>query len=162
MKKYVLHFIALLFIAASFTSCDTAKWPLDEQPSIKIDKRLLGQWRVKNKHEEFTLIKENDYSYTVLYKDWRNGDLQKFGAFLSDVEGAKFLNVHIKDEKAEGYLLVRILDINTTTNIVKACTVTDSLFQVMTEPGDVRRRVTEHVNDPKYYVDTTYFYRIVR
>ena len=158
MKRYIAYCITtILFIAAS---CDSARYPIDNPPSVKIDVRLLGTWKEKGKREEFTLIKQNDNEYTILYRNRRHDDIEKYPAFLSSVENTEFLNVCLPNEEGKEYIFLKIIEINPIRNVVTVAGVSDSTMKYITDAAGIRDRITQNLNNPAFYSDTTYFYRI--
>ncbi len=159
MKRHLQYIFAFLFIVL-VAACDTARFPIDPTPNVKVDTRLLGTWRAKGKHEEFTLIKQTDYTYLILYRNRKHDDMEKYPAFLSMVDSASFLNISSQDDSTSGYFFMRILNVNYIKNVVTAVSLSDSTLKDITEPAGVRERITQNLNNPAFYSDTTYFFRI--
>ena len=164
MKRYVEYITAFLFIGL-FASCEPAKYPIDDHPLVKIDTRLIGKWKVKGEKDEYILSKDGksvnvDYKYLVLNKDPKTGKVDKFSAFLSEVGNAKFLNVFFKEDTIEGYIFLRILDINAAGTTARIATIADTTLKYITNATEMRERFTNRLNDPTFYNDTTYFYKI--
>jgi len=157
----ILILTAVILLGIILPSCETAKFPIDSPPNVKIDNRLLGTWRANGKHEEFTLLKQSDNEYLIMYKNKRHNEFDKYPAFLSNVDGATFLNIFSNDDKeAPGYYFLKIIDINTRKNEVTIANVVDSTIKTIAEPAGIRERISKHLTDPAFYSDTTIFFRL--
>ena len=159
MKTY-LQYSSILLLSLLFAACDTAPYPIDRTPNVKVDTRLLGNWKMKGRPEEYTLIKYTDYKYMILYKDRRRNDIDKYPAFLSDVDSVKFLNITSEDDSTAGYFFLRIININPIKNVVTVAGLKDSTLKDITDPAEVREHISKNLNNPAHYGDTGYFYRI--
>lgn len=159
-------FSRLLPIALAFllVGCDLSTYPIDEPAAVKIDARLLGKWKEtkkKGKSDLYTLTASNDYHYLVtILQHGNKHDAQRYDAFLSDVDSARFLNVLYKDDSVSGYLLLRILNINAAGNTVTTTVVKDSTMQYLTSSTAVREKVRAHLNDAAFFGDTVRFFRV--
>ncbi len=162
MKNF-LKFNLLIAFLAVLTGCDLSKYPIDDHPVIKNDTRLLGKWREKEKKEKsdlYTLTKKSETSYLVTMKEYGMKRTLKYDAFLSDVNNVKFLNVLYKDDSANGYLFIRLLDINSSGNQTTAAAVSDSMMKYVSSSAAVRERVRENLNNPAFYSDTIHFEKV--
>ncbi len=102
-----------------FISCESyAPVPIDDKPIVKIDKRLLGIWKMledTDKHNYFVIETLDSYRYNMTYMN-RGGDnrgLEHFPGFISDVNKVKFLNITYRDrsKKTGSYFFLKILQI---------------------------------------------------
>ena len=156
----VLPLLTLLTLA----SCDLSTYPIDDHAVIKTDTRLQGKWKEKEKKEQsdlYTLTKKNDNTYLVTVKEHENNKRTlKYDAFLSDVNNVRFLNVLYKDDSANGYLFIRILNINPTGNIITATAISDSMMKHVGSSAAVRERIRENLDNPSFYSDTLHFIKV--
>jgi len=150
MTKYLLSAVIIPLFA---TGCAVSNYPIDKQPVVKADPRLEGKWRqlIKDTNAVYIVKKKDDYEYSVTIKgtDW---DKMKLNAFLSEVDDALFLNVY--DNKDSGYILARILNLNTAANEIMLTMVDDSTMKYLNGSVEVRARIAGNLNNPSYYTDT--------
>jgi hypothetical protein len=107
MKKKLFF----LFIAASsllFMGCPyNAEVPIDES-SVKIDSKLLGNWESKSSTTyKYAVTRADDKTYRIEKKS--ETDTSFYKAFLSDVDGVKYLNIMPDDAStSKSYYFYRI------------------------------------------------------
>jgi len=115
--------------------------------------------------------KRKDYPYQLTYFDHHgiNPHFQTFDATESIVKGKRFLNVYYHHvpldskgnrlgEEEEGYLLVRLLQVS-NKSIVTAM-VADTTLKYAQSAAEVRKKVTNGLNNSHYYSDTMHFYKV--
>ncbi len=160
MKRFTpfYAFCAIILLAG----CDLSKYPIDATPQVKVDNRLLGSWSEK-KNEPLTIAvivkKADEYKYTIITYDKKKKDQQVLTAFMSDVDKSSFLNVYGKNDSADGYLFLRILDINAAANKITVATVSDTMMQYLKSAPETRAYVQKHMNERSFYSDTGYLYK---
>jgi len=167
MKPHIL--LAAAIVAVLFlTSCSDAKYPIDNTPSIKVDQRLMGTWKAKEKRGNklvtdndvlYMMNKQNDYEYMVILKTNKKKDAETTTAYLSDVNKSLFLNVYVKGDTA-GYSFFRILDIDAKGNKVTVASIADTTMNALTSSAQVRERITKNLNNPLFYKDTVYMFKV--
>jgi len=160
--KNSFRFFLFFFLVIIAASCDLSKYPIDDPAQVKVDTRLLGKWKVKNKSgadEVYQLSQQNEFKYLVT-KIEKKKPTEKHTAFLSNIDNALFLNVYCNDSGNEGYYFLEILDIDPKTNAIKVTSVTDSTVKYLYSPGEVRRWLTENLNNHMIFGDTTLFTKI--
>ena len=161
MKKY-FQFFVLVFL---LTGCHLSKFPIDESPAVKIDARLLGNWSDKTKDgDQYILSRKNDYQYNVLIKEKKGKKADKpetYIAYLSTVNSSTFLNVHGKDDDSgDRYLFIRILDLDANGKKMKMTSVADTTMEDLNSSLEVRSYITKNMDNPAFYHDTTWFYKV--
>lgn len=158
-----LFLCCLLLALFGLESCELSDYPIDTQAVIKTDARLLGKWKEKEKKGQsdlYTLTKKGENRYQVTVKEYELKRTLKYDAFLSDVNNVPYLNVLYKDDSANGYLFLKILDINAAGNLITATSVSDSMMKHMHSSAEVRERIRQNLNNPKFYNDTLHFYKV--
>lgn len=162
MHNYFKFCFSLLLITI-FAGCDLSKYPIDDPAVVKIDTRLLGTWSEHkgDLSETYTLTKKDDFYYTVTEKNKKEKP-KKYIAYLSEVEHTRFLNVYCKDEKdsTDGYLFIKIIDLNVAKKTATAVSIKDSTMKYLTSTAQVRERITTNLNNPTFYGDTAYMYKV--
>ena len=170
MKQYALITLALVAISL-LASCRDARYPIDAVPVMKIDTRLLGNWKAKDqkKHTKndvvfdmiYSLTKQDDHQYliTVKGKDKKKDKPESTTAYLSEINKALFLNINVKDDSG-GYVFLRILDVDVSAGIVKVTSIADTTMIQLASAKQVRERIAKNINNPAFYKDTTYLYKL--
>lgn len=162
--KHNFKYYGLVLLLLLLVGCDLSKYPIDDAPVIKTDARLIGKWKEKEKKGQsdlYTLTKKSDTRYLVTVKEHDdNKRTLKYDAFLSDVNNVQFLNVLYKDDSVNGYLFLRILNINAAGNTVIAAAVSDSTMKDLRSSAAVRERIKENLNNPVFYSDTVHFIKV--
>jgi hypothetical protein len=161
--KSLFPLLAMVVFIGLLASCTLPKYPIDAPPSVKIDARLLGKWKGKNKGETrdlYTLTKKSDYLYSIEGKQSGNKKKELLTAYLSMVDSVRFLNVWDNDDTAKSYLFLRLLEINAEGNKLRVCAVSDSNMQYLTSCAQVREYIVNHLNNPEFYGDTVWFSKV--
>jgi hypothetical protein len=153
MKSTIFSLLGLLFIGM-LGSCDYAKHPIDAQPQIKIDTRLVGKWvNNKNKKDGYLLIKKHDdyrYNISTLGKDSFNIEAS---GYFSKIDNNLFINIEASSQDSvKGYMFYRLLDISNTS--IKATGVADTILNALTSPSEVKNYIRQNINKPSFYRDT--------
>jgi len=162
MKSF-LFLLPVLLLLVFLTGCDLSTYPIDDHAVIKTDSRLLGKWKEKEKKDQsdlYTIARNGDTRYLVTVKEYDLKRTLKYDAFLSDVNDVRFLNVLYKSDSANGYLFLRILDINAAGTVITAAAVTDSMMKHAGSSAGVRERIRQNLNNPVFYSDTLHFVRV--
>jgi len=82
--------------------------PIDK-PSIKIDEKLIGKWENRSSSDEVYVVKkEDDYTYRFEEKSSDGSEPTIYYAYLSDVDGTRFLNVWQKDAQPLNYYFYKL------------------------------------------------------
>ncbi len=167
MKQYFEMLVFAVVVILSLASCADARYPIDNTPSVKVDARLMGGWKVKEKKGNkmvstddmvYMINKHNDFEYMLVTKTGRKKEAETTTAFLSDVNKVQFLNVYIKGDTA-GYSFFRILDINEAGNKLTIAGIADTTMRSLTSAEQVRERITKNLNNPAFYRDTAYLFK---
>ncbi len=153
---------SFLLLTVLLTGCCLFPFPLDPSPKIKIDSQLLGTWKCsKGMDDKFLVIKrKDDYSYLVSSRKHRKGKDTFFDAFLSEVTGAQFLNLHVvmrdSADSLTGYQLIRLLRRNESGKRITAEFFTDTVAMgnEYKSSAEVRAMVTSQLNNPRCYNGT--------
>ncbi len=160
MKNCKIYLV--LFLLSFVISCDTAKFPIDAHPQIKIDKNYFGTWKIKNKKDKdvYIVCKRDDYNYLILIKHSKEQKTDSMNAFVSKINDVLFLNVNNICDTTEGYFFGKLIDINKSNNKIKYSLVKDSTLIHLKNADEVRQRIKENLNNPNFYSDTAYFKKI--
>ncbi|MCM3904514.1 MAG: hypothetical protein ND866_22685 [Pyrinomonadaceae bacterium] len=91
-----------IILATSFllalAACGERKVPITEQPTRKIDARLIGNWVSRDGTERIKIRQLNDSTYIISYF------ALLFRAFHSDIAGISFINVQELETAERNYI----------------------------------------------------------
>lgn len=109
MKKLALQFVLFAGLTLLLTACPyTSDVPIDE-PTVKIDDKLLGKWEAKNSNDYFyTVSKKDDFTYKFEKKGKTTTDVTTYTGFLSVIDGVRFMNVYDESNSTKSYYLYKI------------------------------------------------------
>ena len=109
MKKFALRFIAFAGLTMLLTACPySTELPIDE-PSVKIDEKILGKWEAKSSDYTYTVTKKDDFNYKFEKKGKTSTDVSAYTGFLSVIDGVKFLNVYEDGATTKMFYLYKIV-----------------------------------------------------
>jgi hypothetical protein len=140
----------VLFTAAVFlTACPYgSEHPIGSPADAVADAALLGTWNATGEDGEeltVTIRSSGDSGYVITAESPEGGEPESISAFVSDVDGERFLNI-----RDEGWYFAnyRILDGRLRLRVVD-----DALFESRTFvcPEDLRAFVRENLGDPRLY-----------
>jgi hypothetical protein len=91
---------------ASLGATCRARSPLDPAPELEIDRRLVGTWRCVSGDADargsatasVATDRENEREFLIRWEE-SEGGAESFRAFVSAVQGSKFLNVRSADDE---------------------------------------------------------------
>jgi hypothetical protein len=93
-----------VIVATSFlvvlAACGDHKVPITQQPTRKIDERLIGNWVSRDGAQRIKVRPLNDFTYVISYF----GIL--FRAFHSDIAGLSFINAQDLETSERNYFYV--------------------------------------------------------
>lgn len=93
MKK--IKFIALLgALSTLFMGCPYSTEIAIDQPSVKVDEKLLGKWESKSSSEEtYNVTKIDDNTFKVEKRTKSSETPTIYNGFISEVGGTRYLNM---------------------------------------------------------------------
>ena len=105
---------------------------------------------------------KKDYFYYVTRMDshGRNPHYQQWGAFLSKLNGIKFLNIAYFYGIKSGYIFAKILEVNNTHNRITVAVIADTTLKDLNSSKDVSSRIKKNINNSTFYSDTIHFYKV--
>lgn len=110
--KNNLLWAMLIAIGFMFMGCPYHSSVSIDNPTVKIESRLLGKWQKRTSDDEtYIITQKDDYNYDILEKEknpQEGSKPKKYCAFLSVVNGIKFLNLYDPDDDAKTYYFYRL------------------------------------------------------
>lgn len=86
---------AIAVCAIVFMGCPYSAEVAIDQPSVKIDDKLIGEWESKSSSDyKYTVSKADSYHYTIDKKSASSGDVTTYKAFISMIDDTRYLNVY--------------------------------------------------------------------
>ncbi|HWY37248.1 MAG TPA: hypothetical protein VNY73_01725 [Bacteroidia bacterium] len=150
MKKLILQFITLSGLAVLLQGCQyTTELPIDE-PTVKIDEKILGKWEAKNSDYNYTVTKKDEFNYKFEKKGKTSTDVNNYTGFLSVIDGTKFLNVYDDGASAKTYYLYKV-EQSTSGAKITLLPVTENIDEKFTSSAELKAFI-------KKYMALSFFY----
>ncbi len=155
MKKTLLWSmlvgIGLMFMGCPYNSSVT----IDTPTSVKIETKLLGKWQKRTSDDEtYIVTKKDDYTYSILEKDKtpaEGSEPKKYCAFLSEVNGTKFLNLYeSKDEDSKTYYFYKLI-ISDETEGFTLFPVTEYITETFESSNELKKFVQANMGLSFFY-----------
>src|ERR1035437_7768666 len=108
MKKLALQFIAFAGLTMLLTACPYSTELAIDEPSSKIDDKILGKWEAKSSDYTYNVTKKDEFNYKFEKKGKTSTDVSNYTGFLSVIDGVKFLNVYEDASTSKTYYLYKI------------------------------------------------------
>lgn len=107
--KNLLSLTTLAFFIILFSGCPYSAEVAIDQPSIKIDEKLLGKWESKSSSDyTYTVTKLDDKIYVFEKKSASSGDVTTYNGFLSDIGGTRFMNIYEPGSETLTYYFYKV------------------------------------------------------
>jgi virulence-associated protein VagC len=137
MKKYI--YIPFVLLAAFlFTGCPYSAEVAIDQPSVKIDEKLLGKWEGKSSSDYiYTVTKLDDKTYQFDKKSASSGDVTTYNGFLSEVNGTRFINIYEVGSDVKTYYFYKV-EITTSGAKTTLTPVTENIDEKFTSSTDLK------------------------
>ena len=150
MKKFVLQFIAFAGLTLLLTACPyTTELPIDN-PTVKIDDKLLGKWEAKNSDYNYTVSKKDDFNYKFEKKGKTSTDVTTYTGFLSVIDGVRFMNIYEDAASTKTYYLYKV-EQTTSGAKVTLSPVTENIDEKFATSAELKAYI-------KKYMALSFFY----
>lgn len=143
-----------------------SKYPLDKAPKVRADARLIAIWKMEEDEDphNYFVVQRYDtrsFAFTYMNRCGSNRTYENVPAYFSKVGGATFVNIGFRDPETneQGYLLVRVTGLDDGGWNMKLSLVADKTLKNISSPAELRKRVTENLNNPKFYKRTVHFHK---
>ena len=145
-----------------------AKYGLDDHPSVAVDTDLIGIWKMAedtDPHNYFVIEKYNDnrYAFTYMTRGGSNRTYENDGAFFSDINGTRFINVGYYDWDSHSgeYFFLKVIEIKNRGFDMTLELVADTTLKDISDPKEVRERIAKNLNNRDYYKKPVHFHKIL-
>ncbi|MGE0637916.1 MAG: hypothetical protein AB7G44_04150 [Bacteroidia bacterium] len=107
--KNLLSLSVLAFAIILFSGCPYSAEVAIDQPSVKIDEKLLGTWESKSSSDyTYTVSKVDDKTYRFEKKTISSGDIIYYKGFLSEIDGKRFMNIYEEGSVTNTYYFYKV------------------------------------------------------
>jgi hypothetical protein len=148
-------FILLAFFAIVFMGCPySSEVPIDE-PSVKTDPKLIGKWEDKNSSEyNYIISKSGDFNYKICKRKIKaestGTDTSTYMAYVSDVNGTRFLNLWEAYSTSKSYSLYK-LELNGSGSKLTLASVTENIDEKFTSSPELKKFIQMYMNLSFFY-----------
>lgn len=136
--------------------------PIDE-PTEKLDERLVGRWRhvsdIKEK-EIVTINKVDDQMYKIEMGNKNDTTYQIQAAWLSTVDGRRYLNIKDESKPVPSHNFMQIVELSKKRFIYRAIDEGDK--KVFSNSADLKKWISDNQNKPGFYQDNDTLIRVGR
>lgn len=156
-NKYL--FLLLCCCCFLFMGCPyNSEVSIDGQPAVKIEQKLLGKWQLRSSdNSTYVVEKKDDYTYTITEKHKPSGQDsgsveqdKVYNAFLSDVDGTKFLNLFEPGSDNKVFYFYKVV-ISDEVEAFTLYPVTEYITEKFTSSADLKKFFQS-------YKDLSFFY----
>src|ERR1700739_1080050 len=154
-KKYL--FILLCCCSILFTGCPyNSEVTIDTPTAVKIDTKLIGKFQQRSSDDVTYVVKQKDdntYSIVEKHKKTEGPPPQEnktYNAFLSDVDGIKFLNLFEPDQDTKSYYFYKI-EFDAETDGFTLFPMTDYITEKFTTSADLKKFVQQYKSLSFFY-----------
>ena len=150
MKKLALQFLAFSGLAMLLTACPySSELPIDE-PTVKIDEKILGKWEAKSADYEYKVSKKDDYNYKFEKKPKPTGETSTYTGFLTVIDGVRFINITEDVATTKAYYLYKI-DQSASGAKLTLSPVTENITEKFASSAELKAYI-------KKYMTLSFFY----
>jgi hypothetical protein len=144
MKK-IYVFVLICCVSLLFMGCPyNSATPIDT-PSLKIDAKLIGKWQQRSSEDITYVVKQkDDFTYTIVEKHKAPTDGSKpeddktYLAYISDIDGTKFLNLYEPDQDTKTYYFYKLV-FSTETDGFELYPVTEYITEKFESSADLKK-----------------------
>jgi hypothetical protein len=160
--KNLKFFIPLFAIAVFIGGCPYASEVAIDNPSVKVNPSLLGSWEKKSSEKYiYTVSKTDDFNYKITRTDSAAQSPSIYKAYMSDVDGDKFLNLQETgsySEKATYYLYK--VELNSSSTRVTLKPLTENIREKFSTSDELKSFIRKNKNLSFFYgKDEEVFYK---
>jgi biopolymer transport protein ExbD len=155
MRKKLIPLLLLAAIIFMITACPYAsKVPIDE-PSVKVNKELLGKWikagdQEKENPEFFVITGLNDYKYNIVKHEYNTYDSaykeKIYISHISKIDNLSFMNMQ-QDGKGD-YFLYKIVLSQGEFSLFE---VTDNIDEKFNTSQELKAFIKKHMHLSFFY-----------
>lgn len=151
MKKFFLQLGLMAGLMIVLQGCPYGTEVAIDEPSVKIDDKLLGKWEAKNSGDyTYTVTKKDDFNYKFEKKGKTSTDASMYTGFLSVIDGVKFMNIYEDAASPKTYYLYK-LEMSGSGAKATLVPVTENITEKFENSADLKAFI-------KKYMGLSFFY----
>jgi len=151
MKKLLLQLALLAGLMLVLQGCPYGTEVAIDDPSVKIDEKLLGKWEAKNSGDYmYTVTKKDDFNYKFEKTGKTSPEATLYTAFISIVDGVKFLNISEDASSTKTYYLYK-LEMSTSGAKATLLPVTENITEKFATPAELKAFIKKHMGLSFFY-----------
>ena len=151
MKKLLLQIGLLGGLMILLQACPYNSEVAIDEPTVKIDEKLLGKWEAKNSGDYmYTVTKKDDFNYKFEKKSKTATETSVYTAYTSVIDGVKFLNVAEDASSTKTWYLYK-MEMSTSGAKTTLWPVTENITEKFATSAELKAYI-------KKYMALTFFY----
>jgi len=117
--------------------------PIDE-PSIKVEEKLLGKWEPKSSSDDLiTITKEDQFTYRIEKTSKNSTDVTVYKGYLSNIDGTRFMNIYEENSSQKSFYLYK-LDISGSGAKATLAPITDNIDEKFETSAALKAFIKKH------------------
>lgn len=155
MKKLIQFALIAVFSFALMACPYETEVPID-QPSVKFPSNLLGKWEPKSSNEEvLTIAKKTEYVVTISKskkKPEADDKPEQYEAYISEIDGVKFLNITEKNEYSSGskFYLYK-MEVSASSSRLTLSPVTENIDEKFSTSAELKAFIQKNMQHSFFY-----------
>lgn len=157
MKRF-LFISSVICLSFVLTGCPyDSEVPVDAPTAVKYPAAILGNWEPKSSSDDFYKIKRKDDYVIAIIKTKREAKPddtpEEYFAFMSDVDGVKFLNLYDKNDEENGtkkFYLYKI-EISTSGARITLSPLTENIDEKFQTSAELKAFIKENMKHSFFY-----------
>jgi len=148
MKKLKL-FGLLSLLSILFMGCPYTSEVAIDNPSVKIEPKMLGQWESKNSEtDKYSVTKADDYTYNIEKKS--SSSITHYKAYESVLNGTKFLNLWEDSASTKTFYLYKY-ELSGSGAKITLKGITDNITEKFTSSADLKKFILANMGLSFFY-----------
>ena len=145
MKKLAFKFIAFVSLTILLTACPYGTEIAIDEPSVKVEDKLLGKWEAKNSNDNmYTVTKKDAFTYTFEKKNKTSKDVSTYTGFVSVIDGVRFMNLYEDGASTKTFYLYK-LEQSASGAKVTLIPVTENITEKFTASADLKAFIKKNM-----------------
>lgn len=136
--KALKTIVAIAATSILFMGCPYSSEVSIDNPSVKVDEKLIGSWESKTSSDyKYTVQKTDAFKYKIEKKSASSGDVTTYIGFLSDVSGVKYMNIYEEGSTTPTYYFYKY-EISTSGAKCTLTPVTENIDEKFTTSSEMK------------------------
>jgi len=151
MKKLLLQISLLGGLMILLQGCPYGTEVAIDEPTVKVDEKLLGKWEAKNSGDYmYTVTKKDDFNYKFEKKSKTATEATVYTAYTSVIDGVKFLNISEDASSTKTWYLYK-LEMSTSGAKTTIWPITENITEKFANSAELKAYI-------KKYMALSFFY----